>query len=123
MKTIFEEMGSTCQKEGNYLLPNLLPPEAPEHPIGKYGRLCQSYLKEYRPIVYNTMLLDGTLWQYLADVDRTCNERMELIAGQLALREGVTESLKAESGLEWVRRMNSIRSRAEEIILREVVYE
>ena len=123
MKTIFEEMGSTCQKEGNYLLPNLLPPEAPEHPIGKYGRLCQSYLKEYRPIVYNTMLLDGTLWQYLADVDRTCNERMELIAGQLALREGVTESLKAESGLEWVRRMNSIRSRAEEIVLREVVYE
>ena len=123
MKTIFEEMGSTCQKEGNYLLPNLLPPEAPEHPIGKYGRLCQSYLKEYRPIVYNTMLLDGTLWQYLADVDRTCNERMELIAGQLALREGVTESLKAESGLEWVRRMNSIHSRAEEIVLREVVYE
>lgn len=123
MKTIFEEMDSTCQKEGNYLLPNLLPPKAPEHPIGKYGRLCQSYLKEYRPIVYNTMLLDGTLWQYLADVDRTCNERMELIVGQMALREGVTESLKAESGLEWVRRMNSIRSRAEEIVLREVVYE
>ena len=69
------------------------------------------------------MLLGGTLWQYLADVDQTCNERMELLVGQMALREGVTESLKAASGLEWVRRMNSIRSRAEEIVLREVVYE
>ena len=123
MKTIFEEMGGTYRKEGDYLIPNLLPPEAPEHQIGKYGWLCRTYLKEYRPIVYNTMLLDGTLWQYLADVDRTCNERMELIVGQMALRESVTESLKAESGLEWVRRMNSIRSRAEEIVLREVVYE
>ena len=123
MRTIFEEMGGTYRRDGNCFLPNLLPPEAPEHQIGKYGRLCQSYLKEYRPIVYNTMLLDGTLWQYLADVDQTCNERMKLIVSQMAQREGVTESLKAASGLEWVRRMNSIHSRAEEIVLREVVYE
>ena len=123
MKTIFEETSCTYRGEGDCFIPNLPPPEAPEHQIGKYGRLCRSYLKEYRPIVYNTMLLDGTLWQYLADVDRTCNERMELIFGQLALREGVTESLKAASELEWVRRMNSIRSRAEEIVLREVVYQ
>ena len=123
MRTIFEEMGGTHRRDGDCFLPNLLPPEAPEHQIGKYGRLCQSYLKEYRPIVYNTMFLDGTLWQYLADVDQTCNERMELIIGQMAQREGVTESLKAASELEWVRRMNSIHSRAEEIVLREVVYE
>ena len=123
MKTNFEEMGGTYRKEGDYLIPNLLPPEAPEHQIGKYGWLCRTYLKEYRPIVYNTMLLDGTLWHYLADVDQTCNERMELIVCQMALREGVTESLKAESEMEWVRRMNSIRNRAEEIVLREVVYE
>ena len=123
MKTIFEETSGIYRGEGDYFIPNLLPPEAPEHQIGKYGRLCQSYLKEYRPIVYNTMLLDGTLWQYLADVDQTCNERMELIVGQMAQREDVTESLKAASGLEWVRRMNSIRNRAEEIVLREVVYE
>ena len=123
MKTISEEMSGTYRGEGDYFSPHLLPLEAPEHQISKYGRLCHSYLKEYRPIVYNFMLLDRTLWQYLADVDRTCNERLELIVGQMALREGVTESLKAESGLEWVRRMNSIRSRAEEIVLREVVYE
>ena len=123
MKTIFEEMGGTYRREGDYFIPNLLPPEAPEHEIGKYGRSCQSYLKEHRPIVYNTMLLAGTLWQYLADVDQTCNERMELIVRQMARQEGVTESLKASSELEWVRRMNSIHSRAEEIVLREVVYE
>ena len=69
------------------------------------------------------MVLDGTLWQYLADVDRTCNERMDRIVSQIARQEGMTESLKASSGLEWARRMNSIHNRAEEIVLREVVYE
>ena len=123
MKTILKETSDTCRGEGDYFIPNLLPPEAPEHQIGKYSRLCHSYLKEYRPIVYNSMLLGGTLWQYLDDVEQTCNERIELIVGQMAQREDVTESLKAASGLEWVRRMNSIRNRAEEIVLREVVYE
>ena len=123
MKTIFEEMGGTYRREGDYFIPNLLPPEAPEHQIGKYGRMCQSYLKEHRPIVFSTMLLSGTLWQYLAEVDQTCNERMVLIVRQMARQEGVTESLKASSGLEWAKRMNSIHNRAEEIVLREVVYE
>ena len=123
MKTIFEEMGGTYRREEDYFVPDLLPPDTPKHQIGKYGLLCQSYLKEHRPIVYNAMLLDGTLWQYLADIDQTCNERMELIVHQMSQREGVTESLKAASGMEWVGRMNSIRNRAEEIVLREVVYE
>ena len=123
MKSYFVEMGGTYRREGDYLVPNLLPPEAPKHPIGKYGRLRQAYLKEHQPITYNAMALNGTLWQYLADIDQTCNERMELIVRQMAQREGVTESLKAASGMEWVGRMNSIHNRAEEIVLREVVYE
>lgn len=123
MKTIFEETGGTYRREGDYLIPNLLPPEAPEHSIGKYGRLCETYLKEHQPIVYNALFLTGTLWQYLADIDRICNERMELLVRQMAQQEGVTESLKAASGIEWARRMNSIHNRAEEIVLREVVYE
>ena len=123
MKTIFKEMGGTYRREGDCFVPNLLPPDTPKHKIGKYGLLCQSYLKEHRPIVYNTMLLDGTLWQYLADVDQTRNERMELFVAQMSQQEGVTESLKAASGMEWVGHMNSIRSSAEEIVLREVVYE
>ena len=123
MITKFEKMDGTYRGEEDYSIPNLLPPETPKHPIGKYGLICQTYLREHRPIVYNTMVLAGTLWQYLADVDQTCNERMELLVGQMARQEGVTESLKAASGMDWVRRMNSIHSRAEEIVMREVVYE
>ena len=121
--SIFEEMGGTYRREGEYFVPNLQPPDAPKQTIGKYGWLCHAYLKEHRPIVYSTMLLDGTLWQHLADVDQTCAERMERIVSQIARQEGVTESLKAAPELEWVRRMNSIHSRAEEAVLREVVYE
>ena len=123
MKSYFEEMGGTYRREGDYFVPNLLPPEAPKHPIGKYGRLCQSYLKEHQPITYNVMALNGTLWQYLANTDQTCNERMELLVRKMAQQEGVTEALKAASEMEWVRHMNSIHNRAEEIVLREVVYE
>ena len=123
MKSYFEEMGGTYRREGDYFVPNLLPPEAPKHPIGKYGRLCQACLKEHQPITYNVMALNGTLWQYLANTDQTCNERMELLVRKMAQQEGVTEALKAASEMEWVRRMNSIQNRAEEIVLREVVYE
>ncbi len=123
MKSYFEEMGGTYRREGDYLVPNLLPPEAPKYPIGKYGRLCQAYLKEHQPITYNVMVLNGTLWQYLANTDQTCSERMELLVRQMAQQEGVTEALKAASEMEWVRRMNSIHNRAEEIVLRKVVYE
>ena len=123
MKSYFEEMGGTYRREGDYFVPNLLPPEAPKHPIGKYGRLCQAYLKENQTITYNVMTLNGTLWQYLANTDQTCNERMELLVRQMAQQEGVTEALKAASEMEWVRRMNSIHNRAEEIVLREVIYE
>ena len=123
MKSYFEEMGGTYRREGDYFVPNLLPPEAPKHPIGKDGRLCQSYLKEHQPITYNVMALNGTLWQYLANTDQICNERMELLVRKMAQQEGVTEALKAASEMEWVRRMNSIHNRAEEIVLREVVYE
>ena len=91
MKTIFEETGGTYRREGDYLIPNLLPPESPEHSIGKYGRLCKTYLKEHQPIVYNALILSGTLLQYLAHIDRICNERMELLVRQMGQQEGVTE--------------------------------
>ena len=99
MKSIFEEMGGTYRREGDYYVPNLLPPDAPKHQTGKYGLLCQSYLQEHRPVVYNAMFLDGTLWQYLADVDKTCNERMDLIIRQMSKQEGVTEALKATNSI------------------------
>ncbi len=91
-------------------------------PIGKYGLLRKSYLKEHKRGWYSSLLLTGKLDAHLAEIDHSCNERIELIMNQLARREGVTEALKASDQMEWVRRMNSIRARAEEIVLSELVY-
>lgn len=122
MKSLFEEMGGTYRREGNYLIPNLEPPDTEHYQIGKYGNLRKTYLKEHRPVLYNTLFLNGTLYRHIAEIDQTCNERMELMVRQMAEREGVTEALKATAQLEWVGRMNNIRNRAEEIVLSEVVY-
>ena len=123
MKSIFEEMGGTYRPEGDYLIPNLLLPDESEYQIGKYGRMRRSYLKEHRPILYANLLISGALHRHIAEIDRTCNERMEIIVSDMAKQEGVTEALKAADQMEWVRRMNSIRNRAEEIVLTELVYD
>ncbi len=124
MKSIFEQMGGTYRQEGDYLIPNLSLPDESEYQIGKYGRMRRSYLKEHRPILYTNLLTSGTLHRHLAEIDQACNERMEIIVSAMAKQEGVTETLKASADqMEWVRRMNSIRSRAEEIVLTELVYE
>ena len=123
MKTIFEEMGGTYRQEGDYLIPNLKLPDTEHYQIGKYGHLRHTYLRENRPVLYNIMLLNGTLNRHLAEVDQTCYERIDRLVKQMAEREGVTEALKASDQMAWVGYMNNIRSRAEEIIFAEVVYE
>ena len=123
MKSIFEEMGGTYRQEGDYLIPNLALPEEPEYQIGKYGRMRRRYLKEHRPVLYANLLTSGTLHRHLAEIDQACNERMAIIVSDMARQEDVTEALKAADQMEWVRRMNNIRSRAEEIVLTELVYE
>ena len=123
MKSIFEEMGGTYRQVGDYFIPNLTLPDTGNYQIGKYGRLRRSYLKEHRPVLYANYLTSGTLHQHLAEIDQACNERMEIIVSDMAKQEDVTEALKAANQMEWVRRMNSIRSRAEEIVLTELVYE
>ena len=122
MKTIFEEMGGTYRQVGDYFIPNITLPDDGEYQIGKYGRMRRSYLKEYRKILYNIYVLEGTLFKHLAEIDQACNERIENIISAMAKQEGVTEALKATNQMEWVRYMNSIRNRAEEIILTELVY-
>ena len=123
MKTIFEEMGGTYRQVGDYFIPSITLPDDGEYQIGKYGRMRRSYLKEYRKILYNNYVLKGTLFKHLAEIDQTCNERIENIVSAMAKQEGVTEALKAADQIEWVRRMNSIRNRAEEIVLHELVYD
>ena len=122
MKSIFEEMGGTYRQEGDYLIPNLVLLDTGNYQLGKYGRMRRSYLKEHRKILYNNYVLDGTLFKHLAEIDQVCNERMEVIVSAMAKQEGVTETLKAADQIEWVRRINSIRNCAEEIILTELVY-
>ena len=122
MKSLFEEMGGTYCQEGDYLIPDLALPDNDDYEIGKYGHMRLAYLKEHRKILYTNYLMEGTLSKHLSEIDQACNERMENIVPAMARQEGVTEALKADDQMEWVRRMNGIRNRAEEIILREVVF-
>lgn len=122
MKSLFEEMGGTYRQEGDYLIPNLALPNDGDYEIGKYGRMRLNYLKERRKIFYTNYLMEGTLSKHLSEIDQACNARMEIIVPAMAKQEGATEELKASDQIEWVRRMNGIRNRAEEIILREVVF-
>ena len=107
----------------DYYLPNLtVAAPAEQHPTGRWGRLHKRYLKEQHPVRYNQLVLSGELGNYLAKLDKQVEEQLALIIRQMQEAEGVTEALKAADQLEWVRRMNSIRNRAEEIILREIVF-
>ena len=122
MKSLFEEMGGTYHWEGDYLIPDLTLPPVPDYRLGKYGRMRRSYLKEHRQALYADLVVSGTLFGHLAEIDRSCNDRMEIMEAAMAKQEGVTEALKSTDQMEWVRRKNSIRNRAEEIVLAELVY-
>ena len=125
MKTqnsFFEQNGGKYTQVGDVLLPNLTIGEAEQRPIGKYGRMRKRYLKEQHPVLYSELMMSGKLYTHLLEIDEACDGRMELLTCQMAEQEGATEALKAANQKEWVRRMNSIRSRAEEIVLHELVY-
>ena len=121
-KSFYEQNGGTYIQVGDVLLPDLSIGEVEQRPIEKYGRMRKRYLKEHRPVLYSNLFLSGKLSQHLVEIDEACEERLALLTRQVAKREGVTEQLKAADQMEWVRRMNSIRSRAEEIVLHELVY-
>ena len=107
----------------DHYLPNLtVAAPAEQHPTGRWGRLHKRYLKEHHPIRYNQLLLSGELGSYLAKLDKQAEEQLALIIRQMQEAEGVDEALKAADQLEWVRRMNSIRNRAEEIIKTELIF-
>ena len=114
-------MKLTYHRCGDYLLPDLTIPDEPVT-LGKYGRMRKTYLKEHKPILYNALLLSGKLTEHLIGVDAECRERLETLLPQMMRQEGVDEALKARDQMEWVRRMNSIQNRAEEILLNELVY-
>ena len=115
-----ETMNLTYHQEGEYLMPDLIPPEIPK--IGKFGMQRLEFLRQHRRPLYSGLMMNGTLNSHLEEIDRTADQMLERLMEQMALTEGVTETLKAENQMEWVARMNSIRSRAEEMILNDLIY-
>ena len=109
----------TFHRKGDYLLPDLLPPDAPR--IGVWGMRRRDYLKKYHDGIYTGLLLSGKLNDHLEEIDRSANEMFDLLIQQYAAREGVTEDLKARNQMEWVRRMNSIQMSAEELVYAELI--
>ena len=108
-------------RSGDYFVPDLkLPGEA--RPIGKWGRMHRDYLKEHHPTQFNVLVLSGTLWTYLADLNEQAQQRMDTLIKQLKSAEGITESMKATDPMGWTQRMNSITARAAEIVREELVY-
>ena len=115
-KSFFEKNGGTYSRVGDVLLPDLFIGAAEQRPIGKFGRMRKHYLKKQRPLLYSELLLSGKLYPHLLEIDEACEDRVELLVLQMAKCEGVTETLKAANQMEWVRQMNSIQNRAEEIV-------
>ena len=112
----------TYTQQGDYLLPNLKLPEQPKVEIGIWGKRHLKYIEHYRPILYTNLLTHCKLTAYLADIDEEANEMFDRIVKQFAKQEGITEQLKVENQMLWVRRMNNIRNRVTEIINNELIY-
>ena len=122
-KTIFEQMGGTYTQQGDCYLPNLvLPTEKETRPIGVWGQRHLRYLKECHRITYANLLTSGKLNSYLVDIDERAENMFLRLVKQMAEHEGVTERLKAENQMEWVRRMNNIRERVNEVVNAEMIF-
>lgn len=122
-KTIFEEMGGAYVRQEDYFLPCLsLPAEKENKPVGVWGQRHLRYLKQHRKVLYTNLLTSGKLNSYLADIDEQAEDLFFRLVNQMVEREGVTEQLKAENRIEWVGRMNNIRSRAMEIVDSELIF-
>ena len=122
-KHIYDENnGLWYELIGDYYIPVLTLSSVEQRSIGKWGRMHRDYLKEHHPILFNDLILSGRLWTYLADLNEQAQERLSLIVDQIKAAEGVTEEMKAADQMGWVEAMNSIRNRAEEIVLHEMIY-
>ena len=121
-KTIFEEMGGTYIRHGDYFIPCLTLTEEEQRVIGVWGQRHLRYLKEYRRSVYLNLLTSGRLNSYLADIEEQAQERFERIVDQMKQAQGITEQLKAENQMEWVVRMNNIQTCAREAVNAELIY-
>ena len=118
-KSLFEQMDGTYYQEGDYLLPDLSVPELPT--IGVWGQRRKQYLKEHHQALYTALLLSGKLNDHLSEVDEQAEAMFSQLVKQMAAQDSITEQLKADNQMKWVRQMNSVRNRAEEIIYNELI--
>lgn len=119
---IDEKTGIEYRLVGDYYIPNLVLPNKKSVKLGKYGRMRARYLKEQRKAEYSIMLIENTLQDHLIEIDKTANERFDLLMKQFAEKENITEELKAKSQMEWVQKMNNIRNSVDEIIMKELIF-
>ena len=117
-----EHTGISYTLQGDYYLPDLKLPEQKDKPIGLWGQRHLRYIKQHHKVRYTNLLTSGKLSGYLADIDKQAEDMLFRLVKQLAEREGVTEKLKADNQMEWVDRMNNIRSRATEIVNHDIIY-
>lgn len=121
MKSLFEQLGSTYREENGYLIPNLTLPDEEQVEIGLWGQRHLRYIKQHHKVRYVNLLTSGKLNEHLADIDNQAEDMFFRLVKQMADREGVTEQLKKDNQMEWVARMNNIRSRAIEIINADLI--
>ena len=122
MKSLFEQLGGTYTRQGDYCLPDVCLPPEEERPIGVYGQRRRVYLKKHHPILYYNLLTAGVLDGHLADIEEQAEAMFSRLVKQLSEKEGVTEALKSENQMLWVQRMNNIRSAAMEIVVNDLIY-
>ena len=120
---LYEKLGGTYREENGHLIPNVNIPEQTDYQIGKYGRVHLDYIKQHRRGRYTTLLTEGKLNARLHEIDLEANEMLETIIPRLAIERGIDENLKAHDMLRWVAEMNNIKASAEEIVLRDVIYQ
>lgn len=122
MKSLFEQFGGTYHKESDYLIPNLALSKSEENDIGIYGQRHLKFLQEHYRLTYINLLTSGMLDAYLSEIDKQARERFYRIVKQLKTTQSITEQMKADSFMEWVRKTNCIRWQAEETVLSELIY-
>ena len=122
MKEKFIENGIEYVRNGDYYIPNLTVPDDKVYNIGKYGRLHSIFIKENRPTIYSMKMLDGTWLAYLEEIDTTAKEMVDKLIKDMAVKQGITEELKAKDQMAWVGAMNNIRHSAEEIVCKDLLF-
>ena len=121
-KSSFEQNGGTYRTVGAYIIPNITLPAEASIPLGVWGLKRKDYLMRHKRVQFNIMIMNGTLWTHLAEIDKQAADMFSRLVEQMKVKEGITEQLKEENQMEWVARMNNIEARARELVNTDLIY-